>query len=201
MIYVVGIHGKAFSGKTTVCNLLSDMFPSDWHITVCGLADPLKHECAEATGLPVAHFFSPDKALKDTLRPLMQWWGTEFKRNPVLGGYDAYWIDAMNKHIAKIVADNPDKKDFFVGIHDLRFDNEAEMVRNFNKMPNMHGKVLKLVGKNFGDTQHTNHASEAGIALPNIDAQIINDHVEGLDILRSKVKLFFDEHVAPILYP
>lgn len=193
MLVTLGITGPAFAGKTTICNMLKDCFPAQWHRVTFGYGDALKIECSEATGLPLHLFYSDEPAIKDLLRPLMQWWATEYRRNPVLNGTYDYWVIKAKNRILETVADHDDIANFFFGLHDIRYDNEAAHVKSFGCM----STIIKVEPINCAKTVHTAHSSEKGIDPKYIDYVFINDHNSGLTALQEKVEMLYESVIRP----
>jgi len=184
-LLTVGITGPAKSGKDTVGKLLLELL-NDHENRVCvtsvAFATRLKQECARATGLPLDLFY--DEKYKETLRPLMQWWGTEFKRNPALQGYQSYWVDAVRSFLEMRLRDLTGfqtPRSLIAVITDVRFDDEAEFCKET-------GFVLKVTPYNYKATLHHAHVSEQGVSPSLIDFYITNDHSQGLDDLRNSLK-------------
>ena len=110
---VVGIAGKKRHGKDAVAEMLTKRAGADGIIAIRrAFADSLKEECAMmmATTLGMGMLPTPmidnyyrilaemnDGDTKEKYRLLLQWWGTEFKRQMVK---DSYWIDQFEEWIA-----------------------------------------------------------------------------------------------------
>jgi hypothetical protein len=185
--YIIGITGAAFSGKTTVAIIMRDqlLLHHDSVSDVVAFADKLKDECAKATGMPREWFDSPEH--KEMIRPLMQWWGTEFRRNNLLGGYDNYWIDAMHTYIHRLSDDYEG-----VIIPDVRFDNEAKFIVNYDADVRL---MVKVTAPNASTTVHSSHASEHGVDPYLINYTLENSH-NGLPKLRTSVYRFLNQTVV-----
>lgn len=205
---VVGITGKALAGKTSIAKALSQHLHYDLggHHTynqIVSLADPLKDQCAQITGLPRAWFDDP--IYKETLRPLMQWWGTEFKRNPLLGGYHDYWVDLMGEHIANLSAvteemiqtgDIPstvDASTLVVIIPDVRFDNEGLMLKNSIE----YGTLINIEALNAPSSPNATHVSEKGVSPDLFTFTYHNDHAVGPSEIVRIAEEIFDTYLAP----
>lgn len=136
MLKVVGLSGKIGCGKSTLANMLVEMFPAGMAVKTA-YGDLLKHEASKALGFPVdwcydqrlkaemhvacAHFpGTPRKVM--SVREILQWYGTDYRRNQD----PEYWITAMRKYLRKL-----EKVAFIVIIDDVRFPNEAELVHEF----------------------------------------------------------------------
>jgi len=112
---------------------------------------------------------------------LMQWWGTEFRRNTVLGGYDNYWCDKVVDQIeaySKLHAASGLPIVFL--IPDVRFDVEVATIRQY---PN--GHIVRLEGKNAPKIASSAHVSEKVLASMLLDGIYTTDHSEGITALDS----------------
>jgi hypothetical protein len=112
MITIIGISGKKQAGKDTLCELLLNA--ADAKGTRIAFADALKEEVAKACGVTV-EFINENKEM---FRPILQWWGTDFRRK--LNG-ENYWVE---KAIVKIHQAVKSGKDLII-IPDVRFRSEA----------------------------------------------------------------------------
>lgn len=117
MSHVIGMSGKKQSGKDTLANMLIDLARPEIMQRIA-YADALKREVAQACGVTV-DFLEKYKA---TFRPILQCWGTDFRRNPAVGGVDSYWLDRVQEAIWKSEAP-------WVILTDVRFPNEARQVK------------------------------------------------------------------------
>ena len=116
---IIGISGKKRSGKDTVFSMIDAITAHEVRTTRTAFGDQIKREIAESMNINVADI----DADKERFRPLLQWWGAEFRR-----GYcgDAYWIKKMRLAAATWYA-----RDWLI-ITDVRFPNEAELVRELD---------------------------------------------------------------------
>ena len=122
---VIGISGKAGTGKTTVARGVAERTGG----IVLSFAGPLRQELHEMLGLPM-DLLRGSRGAKDqteivlgnrrmSLREVMQWWGTEVRRAQT----PDYWIREMERQMLRVPFDCP-----VVAIDDVRFDNEAAWV-------------------------------------------------------------------------
>jgi hypothetical protein len=121
---LIGFTGKAGVGKSTMANrLIND--PLFYHqLSLLSFASPLKRSLSELTGLRIEYF--TDQLLKESKiewlgmspRELMQKFGTDFVRNTI---HPEFWVMRMRERLKKCHHD--------VVIDDIRFDNEAALVR------------------------------------------------------------------------
>jgi len=116
---IIGISGKKRSGKDTVFSLINEITDGEIRTVRTAFGDQIKREVAEVLGVEP----STIDAEKQYYRPLLQWWGTEFRR-----GYcgDNYWIDKMRWSASRFYASE------WLVITDVRFQNEAAMVKALN---------------------------------------------------------------------
>jgi hypothetical protein len=141
---LVSFRGPLGAGKTHAANLCVEKLG----FVKVAFADPLRLEIYSAldagyfkfpTGTPqeVVDSFSaeltafpknPDEAAmiefitknKKVLRPLMQWWGTEYRR----GEDENYWTDKFTKKVKPILMAGGR-----VAVDDLRFENEMKLLK------------------------------------------------------------------------
>lgn len=154
---IIGLTGKKGSGKSTVAGMLCEKY--DYRIM--SFATPIK-DMLMAMGLTEDEIYNVDLKEKTierfgkSPREMLQLLGTEFGRNLIA---DDVWVRTLE---AKI--ESADR----IVIDDVRFVNEAEMIRSKG------GKIIRVtrMGQELGmvDT----HVSEAGIPLEFIDHEIKN---------------------------
>lgn len=200
-LIVIGIAGKAKVGKTTLAAALYDHIAHEVEehniCAVLSLADVLKDECAIATGLPREWF--DDVTYKETLRPLMQWWGTEFRRNPLLGGDNDYWVNRVKNRVSTWAADPAlrsayEPKSLVVVIPDVRFENEVDLVLSYEN-----GIMVNLYAEGAEETTHSTHASEKGVALSRMTCAYMNDHNIGTTELQRIARDLYATRIAPVI--
>lgn len=166
---LLGLHGKAGSGKDTFCRLLQDLRP--FHRMA--FADPLKEAAGPLFGLPREKLFDDDfKSFYHhhwgmSIREIYQKLGTEVMR-AVFG--DDFWIKRWEWEYVNTVGD--------VVVTDVRFENEAAKIRDLG------GLVVHVMrpDRQALDERAEAHASEAGIECMFGDYMISNDGT--LDDLR-----------------
>ena len=148
-----GLAGKKRSGKDTVFTYARDLV--DGQAGRVAFGDPLKREVAAATGMPLAFI----EANKSEFRTVLQWWGTEFRRQFF---QPDYWINQMAEEVRVMqrVID-------VLFITDVRFPNEADWVRSM-------GGVMVRVDRKTGETD--NHSTETEMdCYKNYDHTIENN--------------------------
>lgn len=188
---IIGLHGKARSGKDTACEFIRE-WGAERHFFVerDAFADRLKKSAAHSLGVfenelefcntlktegairiqfPGASKFHPNKAVNNgwtiTGREYLQWYGTEAHRE--VFGTD-FWVNAL--------FEAPRQNIDFLVITDVRFDNEAIAIKDRG------GEVWEITrpGSGAGD-----HASEQPISGLLVDGRI--DNSGSLEDLRDRV--------------
>lgn len=138
---VIGLTGKAQSGKTTFSDYLYSKLGKDCS-ALTSFAEPIK-EMLKIIGVEDVDAYKTKNhpILGITSRIMMQSLGTEWGRNTV---YEDIWVDiAKSKGVGKEI----------LIISDVRFENEAKYVRD-------NGILIHLEGRGGIDTKHK---SESGI--------------------------------------
>ena len=151
---LIGITGKAGSGKDTAAKALIDI---GWKRFA--FADELKNTVNSLFGWNSDHSNGHLKELEDTYwgfspRRAYQLFGTEFGR----ALDEDLWIKKAIRSI-DIINDN------YV-ITDVRFENEATFVRE-------NGKLIHIVGREYDNVE--GHASEGGVEFGHGDVLINNN--------------------------
>jgi hypothetical protein len=113
---IIGVSGKKRSGKDTVYRLIDGITGNEIRTVRAAFGDEIKQEIADAMSVTVESI----DADKERFRPLLQWWGSEFRRGYCGGDY---WLNKMKLATTSFYA-----RDWLV-ITDIRFPNEADMVR------------------------------------------------------------------------
>ena len=152
---IIGLTGPAGSGKDTVADLLV----THAGFYKMAFADTLKAEVSEAFGVEPLYLTHrdtkehpmsclalakcADQAFVDRMdghhqfygnpllhaaarspREIMQWWGTDYRRKLK----SDYWLSKASSHLHSLLANGITSR---VVITDLRFDNEADMVKSY----------------------------------------------------------------------
>lgn len=172
MSILIGIHGKARSGKDTFASCLQNHLP----FRRMSFAAPLKAAVAGLFNIPVERAFSDDKEQNLegwglTLRDVLQRFGTEALRG-TFG--DDFWVDRWYlEYMEYMESSHPN-----VVLTDLRFPNEAKRVRMLG------GVVVHLVRPGAGLTGASGaHASEQTLPVEVGDYWIVNEgSLEDLDM-------------------
>jgi hypothetical protein len=139
---IIAFTGYAKSGKTTAANYIPGA-------KILSFADPVKQIALTA--------FNWDGVKDEKGRRLLQVIGTECGR-----AYDYdIWVKKMRELIKKVAPIYE-----IIAIDDCRFDNEAELVREFG------GMVIEIHRTGCAPD---GHASEQGVSQNLIDKHIVND--------------------------
>ena len=159
-MFVIGLSGKIGSGKDTVCEMIAEAHPGAKFLRIA-FADALKEEVATACGVAV-DYLNQNKPL---FRPMLQWWGTEFRR-----AQDAdYWI---GRAAAKMAASDAS----LVIVTDVRFVNEAQFVRGAG------GMLVRVHRPGCAAGRHSSETIQDGFQF---DLEIVNSGT--LEQLRATV--------------
>ncbi len=162
-MHIIGITGVARSGKDT----LAEYLVANHGYKRVAFADSIREVVSHLTGLTVAEL--TDGPLKEepiewmggkSPRQLMQTLGTEWGREMVDPNL---WLNIAANRIREA------RRQGFAGvvIPDVRFDNEAEFVRE------RLGSVVRVVRP--GAAAVSAHESEQGVSENLVDSTVIND--------------------------
>jgi dephospho-CoA kinase len=170
---LVAFTGLAQAGKTTAAQAFLSL-----GYDRMSFADPIKAMVRCLT--PVTDkLATPQELCGKSLREVYQSLGTDWGRNMVGGDI---WIRAGRFRIETLLSDVLSGVIRGVVIDDIRFDNEAELIRN------MGGTVVEITRPN---SVQMDHASEAGVSRHLIDHTFSN-HTD-VDSLKCQVlgKLYY----------
>lgn len=160
---IIGIAGGKGEGKDTVAQMIIDRFPLD--SVRIAFADSLKMEVARACGMRLIDIEND----KQKYRPILQWWGTEFRRSQD----DQYWIIRLNKKVSRYDGS-------IVVIPDVRFPNEFDYIKE-------QGGVVWNVTRDIYRDHLSKHASEVSLIDFSFDFTFVNNGT--LDELRANVDM------------
>lgn len=154
---IIGISGPARVGKDTAADFIRGKMPI---YEIASFADPIKEMLRVGLGLTASQLYGQDKQKVDdrygcTPRKLMQTLGTEWGREMI---DQNIWVNAMKAHIE--LYDDP----HFI-IPDVRFESEADMIRE-------KGILIHIHGMNVIDNAHI---SEQGVKLNREDIIVNNN--------------------------
>jgi hypothetical protein len=133
---LLGITGKKRAGKDTFADYVIEN--SRGKTEKMAFADALKDEVCAALGVNRSRI-DQDKSL---FRPILQWWGTEWRRG-CFG--DGYWIERLKFKIQASSAN-------VIIVSDVRFRNEAGLVHALG------GHIVRVVRPD--DLTQDGHVSE-----------------------------------------
>lgn len=155
---LIGITGLAGAGKSTAANLLV----SSHGFRRLSLAQPVRDMLA-ALGVSPRQMSDEkntpiDWAGGKTPRQMMQTLGTEWGRGMVC---QELWVNATRRKVRQFLSEGR-----AVVIDDVRFDNEAELVRELG------GAVVEIIRPGL---VRMGHASEAGVRRDLVDLVVCND--------------------------
>lgn len=186
-ISIIGITGKALSGKDTIASLIIDRCatqqyendPYSAHAFRFAFADKLKQETADALGVPISYCY--EQPFKEAIRPLLQVWG-DMRKTELLNGHKLYWCVPLNEKVLEAVAiAESSGAPSLVIVTDIRYDFEADYVRKLVK----DSAILEIQGTNTDTTAHNAHSSEAGVSPHLIDYTFYNDKALGIEHAKS----------------
>lgn len=142
---LIGIHGKAGSGKDTICAYLAENYQNVYREA---FADSLKATCAAAFGVPLSYFYDLD--MKEIINPywgvsyrkMAQYLGTELFRNNIDSlipeGRSDFWIRRLTGLInGDLIGSSENQNGAFVSyneddiivVPDVRFGNETDWIQ------------------------------------------------------------------------
>ncbi|EIU7173476.1 deoxynucleotide monophosphate kinase [Pseudomonas aeruginosa] len=161
--FLIGLTGRARSGKDTAANYLAAQFG----LLVYALASPLKLALLDMLNLPGSALEGPAKEqplpwLGKSPRELMQLLGTEWGRNLV---HPQLWLMLADMNLSNHLEAMPQAQGFVIS--DVRFDNEADWIR-------AKGGVVVHLRRQVG-AEVAAHSSESGITPGARDLFISND--------------------------
>lgn len=175
MIPIIGLHAGLQSGKSTIANRLSTL----WGYEEVSFAEPIRRFVAEdVLGIDLKRM----EDIKDnnlvgwgcSPRHMMQTLGTDWGRNMVHGDI---WIRISRRKALLLMQEGK-----LVIFSDVRFENEAEMIRSLGGQIWHVKRPLHL--RHRSEQAHS-HASESGIEFrPDLgDKLVMNESTRG-DLLR-----------------
>lgn len=190
-VNLIGVTGKIGAGKDTVAHYLAR-----YGYLQCAFADPLKEAASVMFGIPIAEFY--DRILKEQIHPfwkitrreMLQKLGTECARRVFC---DDFWIKRANITTDNLIERNysPDVSSLHIIITDVRFDNEADWVRDQGGLI-VH--VIRPASDGISVSENydsSTHASEAGVCILSQDLVLTNnktlaDFRTTIELLHSK---------------
>lgn len=171
---ILGIHGKAGTGKDTICAMIAENYRKIYREA---FADPLKACCAAAFGIPEDDFNDPDMKEEPndvwgiSPRKIAQFVGTEMFRDNIdrlLPETESdFWIRCLTNKLNSAYEAGET-----VIIPDVRFLNEAQWIKSNG------GHVIHLLRSSNTSVGIPNHSSEDTIPFE-ADWIINNDFSRG----------------------
>lgn len=154
---IIGLAGRARTGKSTVANYLRDHYGYE----IISLADPIRWGLAAMFGLSDKHFEDHKEEhidwLNTTPRKLMQTLGTEWGRN-LIGSRT--WIKTAERRMEASDADGIVIPDIRFGNKYMLDGNEAEWLRDIG------GTIVHVVRPDAPAINGVaGHVSESGVTL------------------------------------
>ena len=190
--HIIGITGKARAGKDTMANCLMNSFISkdtnENKAIKLSFADPL-YDIADLFGFG-------SKAHSDKWKPVVnEVWGITGREFLQKIGTDIFrnhfredtWLKHMAMRLDQVMAESQNCN-ILVVIPDVRFDNEAELIRSRG------GKVLEVVRPGSPIALQGNqalHASEKGIKQDLVDITYYNIEDKG-DLMHKFANSFIE---------
>lgn len=176
---VIGVAGYKRCGKDTLTKVLhEELAKMGLNSERRALADELKEEIAK-----MLHSVFPsisveehirrmnDDKWKEKYRLIMQWWGTEWRRDETMGGWDSYWIDKVTEWVNESSSD-------IVIVPDIRFPNEVKWCGQYN------GVVVWMNRPGFTSSGHSSEN-----ALDDFkEFDVVIDNNGDIDKLREKAQ-------------
>ena len=160
---LIGLTGRARSGKTTAAEYLAGTFMLEHY----AFADPLRDGLMAIFNLDPSDFEGDRKEqplawLPHSPRQLMQSMGTEWARNTV---HPDVWVKLAEQNLDYIATALGAVIGFVIS--DIRFENEADFVRRRG------GTVIHISRQNAEPVNA--HVSEAGVKASDSDVYLRND--------------------------
>jgi Deoxynucleotide monophosphate kinase len=191
---LLGIAGKARSGKDTIAEYMRD----EYMYQLYAFASPIKEAASKMFGLPLHVFYDGEHDREEVIpywgfspREILQKLGTECGRD--VFGKDI-WLkrgiqewENLKKYHEEYMKTNP-QKHYYSGMifTDVRFDNEADAIREHG------GKIIHVLRDNTESVSE--HTSEAGINMNSNDIVVYNnDSLEDLYINISDIMVNINE--------
>ena len=185
---LIGIHGRARSGKDTVANYLYDTYKDHY---IEAFADPLRDCVAAAFGIPTIDFSNEMKEVPNPYwcvspRQILQFVGTELFRNHISGlilaaGND-FWVQRMHGRITGVIDDTCYDSSDTVVIPDVRFQNEYDYIISKG------GIIIHLTRQDIPDTVGIpGHASESPINFTTPERTFHCENNSSISHLKQKI--------------
>lgn len=177
---IIGFNGSMGVGKSTAIKVIQD----NLHLktVVLKFAQPL-YDMQEMIYRRINSVYErPENFVKD--RKLLQWLGTDWGREIS----ETLWVDLWMQQVAVHL-----NKGFIVLCDDVRYDNEAELIKKLK------GSIIKITSNKNSDRINVkagipNHKSESGVHPDFVDFVVENnDTLEKFENTLNKVY----KHILP----
>lgn len=180
---IIGIAGKKGSGKDTVYKIIHNLLYKDRLIKRISFADAVKYEVAQACDVTILFI----EENKEKFRPMLQWWGTDFRRRFTSSDY---WVKQWNLKINNFFEWHNNQTTIII-TPDVRFLNEIQAIKDAGGVI-WHVEIVDKPSVINDDTDK--HASETQLNYTdNFDATLQNrwNHAEQLiiDVKKELIKL------------
>lgn len=151
---IIGITGEKQNGKDAVAEIVKQLYGSD-RVAHINFADEVYLECAKIVKnlwpekfahYSLEHIVAFIKKEKSAFRLLLQWDGTDFRRQ--LCGQTDHWIHKWIDKVIKI----PSNKHILV-VSDVRFLNEWNIIKRYNG-------IIWRVKRKANESMKDHHISE-----------------------------------------
>lgn len=157
---IIGITGPAQSGKDTAADFIIGQVEGAYKKT--SFADPIKEMLRAGLDLSTEQLYGKLKDVIDnryecTPRHMLQTLGTEWGRTLINGNT---WVIAMEDYLDTIGG-------LFI-IPDIRFENEATLIRKY-------GRLIHITGRDDNIEAGADHISEKGVEVGSNDLIVRND--------------------------
>ncbi len=180
---ILGLNGSMGSGKSTSFNIIKDLFPGS--VGLVKFAQPL-YDMQESIYDRIKSVHArPADFIKD--RKLLQWLGTDWGRQTIR---DTLWIDLWKAKVAQ----HAEEGTGLVVVDDVRFDNEAQAIRDLGGMTiniQSDAALARMAKANLMGIQ--SHASEKGLPTRLVDRTVYNNYT--MDELRARYQKTFGEQL------
>lgn len=185
---IVGFHGRAGSGKDTAAEGFDKFLISDKGIGESihlAFAKPLKDAAKILFNFKDEQLYDTrlkeetDNRWNKSPRQILQWLGTDAIRKNIS---EDFFLIHMKQRVEE--SDNP-----FISITDVRFPNEAKLVRE------MGGFVIEILrdDKSTGGTEHSNHSTEQRLSKDFVDYTVENNGT--IDEFHDKINRIIEENL------
>lgn len=185
-IKLIGLTGKKQVGKDTAAEMLNEQFNNEgYKYCEFAFADALKTEVSLAIGAPLEVI----KEQKEAFRPILQWWGTDFRRN-MFGRQ--YWVQKVFEKMGWAAKNlKEDDKAVFV-IKDVRFVEELQFIKRSG------GVIIRIErDKDQLNLPLDTHASEVALDGVGVD-YVVRNNGTFVD-LSSELSFIVDELVEEVV--